>query len=165
MSEANESKPTRILHCASCGRSAGTGPNGVDTVVCLEQEWCARCARIGQTSSGLVYVNQPSPGRMYEDPIVDPLDAWIDCYGMKPKRRIKVDEARPEIQCAWAMWDGDKDASGAMLMFFGWLRRFRPYFLTFRNVRSSGDPWQRVHSWLRQYERANRQRGSQRQAE
>ena len=151
MSEANESKPPRNLHCALCGRSAGTGPNGVDTVVYLEQEWCARCARIGQTFSGLVYVSQPSPGRMFENPIVDPLDAWIDCYGMKPKRRIKVDEARPEIQRAWAMWDGDKDASGSMLMFFGWLQRFRPYFLTFR---SRGDPWQKVHVWLLQYERA-----------
>ena len=99
---------------------------------------------------------------MYEGPTIDPLNAWNDCYVMNPKRRIKVDEARREIQRAWAMWDGDKDARESMLMFFGWLHRFRPYFLTFR-IRS--DPWQRVHSWLLQYERANRQRGSQRQAE
>ena len=94
MSEASESKSTSNLHCASCGRSAGTGPNGVDTVVYLEQEWCARCARIGQTTSGSGYVRQPSPGRMFEGPTIDPLNAWNDCYVMKPKRRIKVDEAR-----------------------------------------------------------------------
>ena len=162
MSEASELKSTSNLHCASCGRSPGTGPNGVETVVYLEQEWCARCARVGQLSSGSVYVNQPSPGRMFEGTIIDPLDAWIDCYDVKPKRRIKVDKARREIQRAWAMWDGDKAASQSMILFFGWLQRFRPYFLTFRG---RGDPWQRVHVWLLQYERANRQRGSQQQAE
>ncbi len=91
---------------------------------------------------------------MFEGTTVDPLDAWIDCYVMKPKRRIKVDEAKREIQRAWAMWNGDKDASQSMFMFFGWLQRFRPYFLTFR---SRGDPWQRVHSWLLQFERASRE--------
>ena len=153
---------TSNLHCPSCGRSTGMGPNGVDTVSYLEQEWCARCARIVRTSSGGAYVEQPSPGRMVEGPIIDRLDSWIDCYVMKPKRRIKVDEARREIQRAWTIWDGDKDARESMFMFFGWLQRFRPYFLTFR---SRGDPWQRVHSWLLQCERASRQRGSQQQAE
>ncbi len=162
MSEANESKSTSHLHCASCGRSAGTGPNSVDTVMYLEQEWCARCARIWQTFNGSVCVGQPSPGLMTKGSIVDPLDAWIDCFEMKPKRRIKVAEANREIQRAWAMWDGDKATSESMFMFFGWLQRFRPYFLTFR---SRGDPWQRVHVWLLQYERASRQRGSQQQAE
>ena len=153
MSESNESKATSNLLCPSCGRSAESGPNGVDTVLYLEQEWCARCARTVRTSSGDVCILQLSPGRMVKGPTVDPLDAWIDCYEMKPKRRIKVDEARCEIQRAWARWNGDKDASESMFMFFGWLQRFRPYFLTFR---SHGDPWQRVHGWLLQYERASR---------
>ncbi len=158
MSESNGSKATSNLHCPSCGRSARMAPNAVDTVLYLEQEWCARCARIVRTSGRDVCVLQLSPGRMVKGPTVDPLDAWIDCYVMKPKRRIKVDAARREIQRAWARWNGDKDASESMFMFFGWLRRFRPYFLTFR---SSGDPWQRVHSWLLQYQRASRRRGSQ----
>lgn len=153
MSETRESKATSILHCPSCGRSTEPGPNGIDTVWHQEQEWCARCARVGGTSSGPVYVDHPSPGRMSKRPTVDALDAWLDCYTMKPKRRIKVDEARREIQRAWAMWDGDKNHSESMFMFFGWLKRFRPYFLTFR---SSGAPWQRVHGWLLQWERANR---------
>jgi hypothetical protein len=82
---------------------------------------------------------------MSEGPATDPLHAWEDCYVMTPKRRIKVHEAKREIQRAWVMWDGDKSASQSMLMFFGWLSRHRPYFLTFR---CSEDHWQRVHSWL-----------------
>ncbi len=147
MSESNEIQATSNLHCPSCGRSAGLEPNGVDTVLYLEQEWCVRCARIVRTPSGEACVLQPSPGRMVKGPIIDPLDVWIDCYIMKPKRRIKVDEARREIQRAWAMWNGDKDANQSMLIFYGWLSRFRPYFLTFR---SKGDRWQRVHAWLLQ---------------
>ena len=152
MPASNESKANDNLHWRSCGRSAGLGPNGVDTVLYLGQEWCPRCAGIVRTSSRRTCVQQPSPGRMGEGPTIDPLNAWIDCYEMKPKKRIKVDVARREIQRAWAIWNGDKDASESMFMFFGWLQRFRPYFLTFR---SSGDPWQRVHSWLLQCERAN----------
>ena len=94
---------------------------------------------------------------MHEGSAIDPLNAWIDCYDMKPKRRIKVGEARAEIQRAWAMWGGDKSANQAMFIFFGWLERFRPYFLTFL---SRGDRWQKVHSWLIQYER-ERRRGNQ----
>ncbi len=141
---------TSNLYCRSCGRSAGTGLNGVDTVVYLGQQWCARCARLFRTSSGRVSVEQPSPGRMFEGSTIDPLDIWEDCYSTRPKRRIKIDEARQEIQRAWAMWTGEKSATMSMFIFFGWLQRFRPYFLTFR---SRCDPWQQVHSWLLQYER------------
>jgi len=154
-SEPNKLRTTSKLHCPSCGRTAGNGPNGVGTVLYLNQEWCVRCARIMRIPSGNACILQPSLGRMVAGPTTDPLDAWIDCYVMTPKRRIKVDEARREIQRAWAMWNGDKGASEAMFMFFGWLQRHRPYFLTFRN---KGDPWQRVHSWLIQWERISRQR-------
>jgi len=150
MSELDDLTATSDLHCRSCGRSAERGVNGVDTVSYLGIEWCARCACIGRIPNGPVCVKQPSPGRMCQGATVDPLDAWIDCYVMKPKRRIKVDQARQEIQRAWEMWDGDKAGNQSMLMFFGWLRLFRPYFLTFR---TRGDPWQRVHSWLLQCER------------
>lgn len=135
----------KYLHCRSCDRSTEAGPNSVDTVIFLEQEWCARCARVEYTHEQRAYVRQPSPGRMVIGPTNDPLDIWMDCYKMKPKNRIKVAEAKHEIQRAWVMWDGDKDASGAKLIFFGWLRRMRPYFLTFRGRE---DPWQRVNRWL-----------------
>jgi hypothetical protein len=81
--------------------------------------------------------------------MTDPLVAWGDCYSMKPKKRILVERAKAEIQRAWALWDGDKSSKASMLVFYGWLWRFRPYFLTFRG---GGDPWQTVHSWLLQYE-------------
>ena len=145
MSESNKLKATSNLHCPSCGRSVGTGPNGVNTVLYLERAWCERCARIVLTSDGKVWVHEPSPGLMVEGSKIDLLDAWTDCYVMKPKWRIKVDEARCEIQRAWEMWNGDKEADQSMLIFYGWLWRSRPYFLTFR---CSGDRWQRVHSWL-----------------
>ena len=87
---------------------------------------------------------------MYPEPNHNACNALIDCYSMTPKRRIKVDEARHEIQRAWAMWDGDKSAGQAMFLFYGWLKRHRPYFLTFRYKH---DMWQRVHSWLIQFER------------
>ena len=79
----------------------------------------------------------------------DPLQAWWDCYKLNPKKRILVNQARREIQRAWELWDGDKTLNMSKFMFFGWLQRHRPYFLTFRG---KGDPWQRVHSWLIQYE-------------
>lgn len=155
MSESSKLRPSSKLHCPSCGRSAGMGPNRVDTLLYLAQEWCVRCARIIPTSGGKAWVAQPSPGRMGGGPTTNPLDAWIDCYVFKPKRRIKVDEAKREIQRAWAMWNGDKGDSEAMFVFFGWLRRHSPFFLTFR---TRGDRWQRVHAWLLQCERASRQR-------
>ena len=114
MLEASGSKAAGALHCSSCGRSAGTGPNGVETVLNLEQEWCARCARIGRTNSGATYVDRPSPGRMTKSTTIDPLDAWIDCYVMTPKRRIKVKDARLEIQRAWSIWEGNKDCSSIL---------------------------------------------------
>jgi hypothetical protein len=141
------------LYCASCGRSTEPGPNHTDTVTFLEAEWCQRCAKTGRLTSGTIYVDQPSPGRMYSAPSTDALNAWLDCYSFQPKRRIKVDEARQEIQRTWKMWDGDKSAGQAMFLFYGWLARHRPYFLTFRYKH---DPWQRVHSWLIQVERSNK---------
>lgn len=88
---------------------------------------------------------------MFESTADDALAAWHDCYSMAPKHRIKKDQAKAEIQRAWAMWDGDKsDLESAMFIFFGWANQFRPYFLTFR---CKGDPWQTVHSWLLHAER------------
>jgi hypothetical protein len=112
------------------------------------------CASVAETSEGNTYVSQPSPGRMAETPLNDPLDAWEDCYSMTPKRRILVARAKTEIQRAWAQWDGARGGPAPMLVFFGWLRRHRPYFLTFRA--KGEDPWQTVHSWLLQYERGQR---------
>jgi hypothetical protein len=137
------------LHCASCGRPKTFGPDGVETVPFLGQEWCTKCAAIREYSDGAKYVLQPSPGLMVESTTDDPLVAWQDCYSMKPKKRILVKEAKAEIQRAWERWEGRKESDHAMFLFFGWLSRHRPYFLTFR-VR--GDPWQTVHSWLIQYE-------------
>ena len=85
---------------------------------------------------------------MYEGTADDALAAWQDCYSMAPKHRIKKEQAKAEIQRAWTMWDGDKSSlEKAMLSFFLWAEKFRPYFLTFR---CKGDPWQTVHSWLLQ---------------
>jgi uncharacterized protein YndB with AHSA1/START domain len=81
--------------------------------------------------------------------IDDPLEAWQDCFDMKPKKRILVRQAEREIQRAWQQWSGDKNSNSAKIIFFGWLSRHRPYFLTFR---SKGDRWQIVHSWLIQHE-------------
>ncbi len=133
------------LYCASCGRSEEGGSNGVSAVNYLGHKWCARCANVTLVSDSKFCVEQPSPGRMVNGPVGDPLIAWEDCFQMKPKQRIKVKEARLEIQRAWVRWDGDKRTPQSMFLFYGWLSRFRPYFLTFR---CKGDKWQRVHSWL-----------------
>jgi hypothetical protein len=86
---------------------------------------------------------------MYDAAEDDPLTAWEDCYEKKPKKRILVRKAKAEIQRAWGLWEEDKSSEISMLAFYGWLTRYRPYFLTFR---VKGDPWQTVHSWLIQYE-------------
>jgi hypothetical protein len=143
------------LHCAACGRTAGTGPDEVQPVLYLEMGWCPKCARIGRSAKGLVWVDQPSPGHMIGGPIDDVLEAWRDCYVTIPKRRIKVADAKREVQRAWRLWDGEKEGGVAMLMFFAWLQRHRPYFLTFRY---NGDRWQRVHSWLLQSDAARTKR-------
>jgi len=137
------------LYCASCGRTDEVGQNWVQTILYQGVKWCASCAAIQQTTGGETYVLIPSPGRMYEGTINDSLAAWEDCYEKKPKKRILVKKAKTEIQNAWKIWDGNKSINQSMLIFFTWLSRHRPYFLTFR---SKGDPWQKVHSWLIQYE-------------
>ena len=126
------------LYCASCGRSDSRGLDGVATVSYLEISWCKLCAAVGRAAEGGTYVSQPSPGRMIETPLTDPLIAWEDCYQLIPKKRILVERAKAEIQRAWALWDGDKSSQGSMQLFYGWLWRFRPYFLTFR---ARGDRW------------------------
>jgi hypothetical protein len=93
---------------------------------------------------------------MVETSTDDPLIPWEDCYVKSPKKRILKEKARKEIQRAWSIWSGDKDSNISMLLFFAWLQRFRPYFLTFRGA---GDPWQWVHIWLDQYEREAKQQG------
>jgi hypothetical protein len=80
----------------------------------------------------------------------DPLIAWKDCHLMQPKKRILLEDAKSEIQRAWAIWDGDKSAENSMFVFSGWLARHRPYFLTFR---AKEDPWRKVHGWLVEHER------------
>ena len=149
MSDITRGNMTSNLHCASCGRADNAGPNGVKTITYKEVKWCTSCAAIEQTVEGATYVSMPSPGRMYEGAVDDPLNAWEDCYEKKPKKRILVKKAKAEIQRAWELWEGDKASDLLMFTFFGWLSRHRPYFLTFR---SNGDPWQTVHSWLIQYE-------------
>lgn len=140
------------LRCASCGRPDDSGPGAVATVSYQGKTWCTSCAAVRKTSAGTIYVSQPSPGQMVEDATNDPLVAWQDCYSMTPKKRILVQKAKAEVQRAWALWDGNKSTDSCMFMFYWWLWRFRPYFLTFRG---KGDPWQTVHSWLLQYEREN----------
>lgn len=92
----------------------------------------------------------PSPGGMTDNTGADdPLVAWSDCYDMKPKRRISRETAKQEIQRAWAIWEGDRN--GPKMLFYTWLQRHRPYFLTFVQ-RGNLDKWQTVNSWLVQYE-------------
>lgn len=155
MTNAISREMTSHLHCASCGRSNGAGPNGVKTFTFEGHEWCTYCAAIVQTVKGATYILKPSPGLMVKGPENDPLDAWEDCYLKKPKKRILVKMAKAEIQRAWKLWEGDKTSDLSMFSFFGWLSRHRPYFLTFR---SRGDPWQTVHSWLIQYEGKKRRK-------
>ena len=140
---------TSNLRCASCGRTDNGGINGVETITYQGVKWCTSCAAIKQTAKGATYVSIPSPGRMYEGSKEDPLNAWEDCYSKKPKKRILVKKAKAEIQMAWERWEGEKSGDHSMFVFFAWLTRYRPYFLTFRG---KGDPWQTVHSWLIQYE-------------
>jgi hypothetical protein len=143
---------TSNLHCASCGRLNKRGPDGANPILYEGQLWCSWCAKVAHTNTGSKYVIPPSPGLMVEDPEDDPLTAWQDCYPMEPKKRILLKDAKSEIQRAWATWDGDKTAENSMFVFFGWLTRHRPYFLTFRG---KGDPWRKVHTWLTEYEREN----------
>jgi len=150
--------PSQVLYCASCARPSGSDPDAVKTVQYLGTHWCMSCAAIRKAPKGGVFGDQPSPGRMMGAPLTDPLDAWMDCYSMKPKRRISIKRAKAEVQRAWRRWDGDKSGTGAGLIFFGWLRRYRPYFLTFR---AKGDPWQTVHSWLSSAEAEDSARTSQ----
>lgn len=141
-----------MSHCASCSRVTNE-PTNKDAVTSNGVLWCAHCAKITETPEGYLFVPLSSPGRIVEVNRDDPLEAWIDCFEMKPKHRILVKNAKKEIQRAWELWGGDKTTDIAMFQFFGWLTRHRPYFLTFR---SKGDPWQTVHTWLIQYESSAR---------
>jgi hypothetical protein len=144
------------LHCAACGRYDEEGSSGVKTITYQRHKWCTSCADIAQTENGTAYVLMTSPGQMVEGSENDQLAAWNDCYSKKIKKRILVKKAKTEIQRAWEIWEGDKTSDHSMFFFFGWLSKFRPYFLTFR---SKDDSWQRVHSWLIQYEGQKRKNG------
>ena len=141
------------LYCASCGRSNEIGMDGVKPFKFQGGEWCTFCADIQELPEGITYVATPSPGRMYESTKDDPLSAWEDCYSKKPKKRILVKVAKEEIHRAWEIWEGDKSSDLSMFKFFGWLSKYRPYFLTFRGT---GSNWQTVHCWLIQYEEEKR---------
>lgn len=142
-----------VLCCASCGRTSGKGGGEVQPIRYLDVDWCPVCAKVcakvRPSESGNAFVDQPSPGRMYPGRPSDPIDALHDCYVLKPKRRIRVKQARYEVQRAWSICHRGESGSAEMFCFFGWLQRHRPYFVTFR---CRGDPWQTVHCWLIQYE-------------
>lgn len=106
------------LYCSSCRRDNTEGPNGTKTVTFQGIVWCTSCAAVRRTSSGSIYVDTPSPGRMYEGENEDPIDAWEDCYDKKPKKRILKATAKTEIQRAWELWSGDKSSQQAKLIFF-----------------------------------------------
>ena len=145
----------KILYCASCRRSNKKGPNSTETFVDHGVLWCGSCANILHTSSGAKGIVLPSPGRMHESLEEDPLAAWEDCYVKKIKKRISVKNAKAEIQRAWEIWEENKNRNEAKFIFYGWLTRYRPYFLTFH---CKGDPWQTVHGWLNQYENNKQKR-------
>src|SRR6202142_1348398 len=102
--------------CPSCGRTASSGSNGVQIVRYLDQEWCGRCAKV-RTINGRTFVAQPSPGRMIRGSVFDELDSWRDCFGAEPIHRIKVSDAKQEIQRAWSMWEENKSSAMAMFLF------------------------------------------------
>ena len=137
------------LFCASCGRTEGSGSNGVNAISYSEQKWCMSCAAV-RYIDGQAHVMQPSPGQMVTGPRDDPFIAWNDCYLRTPKKRILKSKAKQEICRAWVRWNGDKTHSTSKFIFYGWLMNFRPYFLTFPD---SGDRWQTVNIWLLQFER------------
>ena len=137
-----------MSHCASCNRSYDD-PKEDTPIIYQGIAWCPHCAKIVTSPSGTKFISQPSPGQSVTVNINDPLEAWIDCFEMKPKKRLLKKTARQEIQRAWQLWGGDKTRDNAMFEFFCWLNRHRPYFLTFRH---KDDPWQTVHCWLIQYE-------------
>ena len=144
-------KSKQILQCPSCGRRGDTGPNAAETVTGHGGEWCRNCAVLITTSDGSLDVDPTGPGAMSKSAVVDPIDAFRDCYKMEPKKRIRVSVAKVEVQRAWDLWDGDKDSSASKSIFYGWLQRHRPYFLTFRSS-TDHELWQKVNGWLTQHE-------------
>jgi hypothetical protein len=62
---------------------------------------------------------------------------------------VKNDEGRRAILAEWRAWvtaNGKSNPNGMDgLMFFSDMHREKPDLLRFR---TSGDPWQDVHSWL-----------------
>lgn len=137
---------TDTLRCASCGRLDGPRPEGADSVVAHDgKRYCSWCAAVRESPSGCMSVQLPSPGCMTDSGSDDPLAAWNDCYNVKPKKRILKEVAKAEVQRAWRDWSGDKRSSAAKPLFYSWLCRHRPYFMTFR---TSGDRWQDIMSWI-----------------
>lgn len=141
---------TNALYCASCGRNTNQGPDQIEPVLHLGLSWCPLCASVG-IIDGQRFVNQPSPGQLYESPPANPLDAWQDCYEFRPKKRIRVAQAKCEIQRAWKTWSGADRSDAKMYEFYWWAYRHHPFFLTFR---CKHDRWQQVHSWLLEFERS-----------
>jgi len=136
------------LYCSSCNRKEGTGTNDVETIAFQDAKWCSSCADIKKLNGGETYVSMPSPGRMTNGEY-NILTTWQDCYSMKPKKKILKKQAKNEITRAWDLWEEDKTQDLSMFFFFGWLTKYRPYFLTFRDT---GSQWQTVHSWLIRHE-------------
>lgn len=134
--------------CPACFRR-DTDPDMKDILFFQGEKWCPHCSNIKKTESLNRFVHKPSPGCIIDTNYNDALSAWIDCFEMKPKRRISIKKAKSEVQRAWTNWNGDKTCDQAMFVFFNWLQLYRPYFLTFR---SKSSEWQQVHSWLVQYE-------------
>lgn len=82
-----------MAHCASCDRSYDNH-DGRQPFVFRGVSWCSYCAKIQSTSEGLEFVSPSSPGRIVGVNRNDPLEAWIDCYEMKPKQRILKQQAK-----------------------------------------------------------------------
>ena len=141
---------TDVLYCASCGRCTHPGHEQIEPVPYIGIEWCPHCAAV-TTLEGSRFVNQPSPGRLYPTPPEASLDAWLDCYDFRPKKRILVKLAKRELQREWDSWVTSDRSDAKMHEFYWWAYRHRPYFLTFR---CKHDRWQRVHSWLIEFEGA-----------
>lgn len=86
----------QMSYCLSCYRK-DTEPDMGDTVFFKGDNWCPHCSRVKEDANSNRYVLLPSPGRMANVNRDDPLDAWKDCYDMKPKVRIFIKKAKSEV--------------------------------------------------------------------